>query len=113
MAQYKQENAGTGPWELGEAWKSWGVSAAAPLAVACSGGRTHPVIGLWPVALADDLEAALRAGDRKIDRWTARHGVTEVSFAHAAVDPFFNINTPDDLAAAERLLALYPGLSDR
>ena len=89
------------------------LQAAAPLAGACSGGRTHPVIGLWPVALADDLEAALRAGDRKIDRWTARHGVTEVSFAHAAVDPFFNINTPDDLAAAERLLALYPGLSDR
>ena len=86
------------------------LQASAPLAVACSGGRTHPVIGLWPVALADDLDAALRAGDRKIDRWTARHGVVEVPFASDPVDPFFNVNTPEDLAEAERLIALYPGL---
>lgn len=86
------------------------LRATAPLAVACSGGRTHPVIGLWPVALADDLEAALRAGDRKIDRWTARHGVVQVPFASDPVDPFFNVNTPDDLAEAARLIALYPNL---
>ena len=83
----------------------------APLAVACSGGRTHPVVGLWPVALADDLEAALRAGERKIDRWTGRYGVREIQFDCDPVDPFFNANSPEDLAEGERLVALFPGLS--
>ncbi len=84
------------------------LQTAAPLAVACSGGRTHPVVGLWPVRLADALEAALRAGERKIDRWTLRHGVREVAFDDTPVDPFFNINTQEDLAAAELVLGQVP-----
>lgn len=80
--------------------------AAAGVALACaaSGGWTHPVIGLWPVALADALEAALRTGMRKIDRWTAEHGVVAVDFAVAPFDPFFNVNTPEELAAAEGMV---------
>lgn len=82
-------------------------AAGVPLACAASGGWTHPVIGLWPVALREDLRRALTVEDeRKIDRWTARHGVAEVEWPVEPVDPFFNANRPDDLAEAERLYDL-------
>jgi molybdenum cofactor guanylyltransferase len=81
-----------------------------PIAMAASGGEVHPVIGLWPVALADDLEAALKDGVRKVLAWTDRHGTTVVEFAferagERLVDPFFNANTPDELEEARALLA--------
>jgi molybdenum cofactor guanylyltransferase len=80
-------------------------SAAADLACAASGGRTHPVFGLWPVRLADDLRRAmLDDGIRKVDVWTARHRLAVVDFPTAPLDPFFNTNRPEDLAEAERLL---------
>jgi molybdopterin-guanine dinucleotide biosynthesis protein A len=81
------------------------AAAGMPIACAASGGRTHPVAALWPVALADELEAALRAGERKIDAWTARYGVAEAVFDDDAGDPFFNVNRPEELAEAERRLA--------
>jgi molybdenum cofactor guanylyltransferase len=81
-------------------------AANVPLACAVSGGWTHPVIGLWPVRLREELRHALTVEDeRKIDRWTARHGVAEVEWPVTPVDPFFNANRPDDLAEAERLHA--------
>ncbi|MCH8183937.1 MAG: molybdenum cofactor guanylyltransferase MobA [Proteobacteria bacterium] len=74
----------------------------AELACAASAGRSHPVFGLWPVRLKDDLRAALVGeGLRKIDVWTARHRLVTVEFAVGAIDPFFNVNTPEDLAEAE------------
>jgi molybdopterin-guanine dinucleotide biosynthesis protein A len=81
------------------------------IAVARSSGEMHPVIGLWPVALADDLEAALRSGVRKVLAWTDRHGTVPVDFPLVAagaeeIDPFFNANTPAELDEARRLLAL-------
>ena len=77
---------------------------AAELACAASGGRTHPVFGLWPVDLADALREALVGEEmRKIDRWTARYALAEVAFADTPRDPFFNVNAPADLAEAERL----------
>ena len=81
------------------------------IALAFSGGEMHPVIGLWPVALADDLEAALNAGVRKVLAWTDRHGTKAVEFPFAVigerrVDPFFNANTPGELDEARALLAL-------
>lgn len=80
--------------------------ADVPLACAASGGWTHPVIGLWPVSLREELRHALTVEDeRKIDRWTARHGVVSVEWSVEPVDPFFNANRPDDLAEAERLHA--------
>jgi molybdopterin-guanine dinucleotide biosynthesis protein A len=82
------------------------VEAGVPLACAASGGWTHPVIGLWPVSLADALEANLRAGMRKIDAWTALHGVAHAEFGVVPFDPFFNVNRPGDLAEAELLLSL-------
>ncbi len=76
----------------------------ADLACAASGGRTHPVFGLWPVRLKDDLRRALvDEGLRKIDAWTARYRLATVTFPAEPVDPFLNVNTPDDLAEAERL----------
>lgn len=78
----------------------------ADMACAASGGRTHPVFGLWPVRLAGELSTALREEDmRKIDRWTARYRIARVEFSTDPIDPFFNINEPGNLADAERLLA--------
>lgn len=80
--------------------------ADADLACAASGGRTHPVFGLWPVRLAPALRTALvNEGMRKIDAWTARYRLAVVEFPADPTDPFFNLNTPEDVAEAERLLA--------
>lgn len=77
----------------------------AHIGCAASGGRTHPVVGLWPVGLAGDLRRAMTEdGVRKIDRWTARYRVAYVEYAAEPVDPFFNVNRPGDLERAERLL---------
>ncbi len=85
-------------------------AAGADLACAASGGRAHPVFGLWPPALREDLrEALVGEGIRRIDRWTARHALVEVPFETAPLDPFFNANRAEDLAEAERLLALHGG----
>ncbi len=80
------------------------------IAMARSGGHFHPVIGLWPVDLADDLQAALTNGVRKVLAWTDRHGTLGVDFpsrvlAGEEVDPFFNANTPEELDEARRLVA--------
>jgi molybdopterin-guanine dinucleotide biosynthesis protein A len=83
-------------------------AAATPLACARSGEWRHPVVGLWPVALREDLRRALAAeGLRKIEIWTARHGVAVADWAAEPVDPFFNVNTPQDAAQAQMLAAQY------
>jgi len=80
------------------------IAAKKPLACAQSGDWRHPVVGLWPVALRADLRHALVAEDlRKIEVWTARHGVALAEWPTTPVDPFFNVNTPEDVAAASRL----------
>jgi len=77
----------------------------ADLACAASGGRAHPVFGLWPVRLRADLRHALvDEGIRKVDLFTARHSLVTVAFADQPVDPFFNANRPADLEAATALL---------
>ena len=80
------------------------------LRIAKSEAGTHYVIGLWPVELAAALEASLESGERKVGAWTKEHGALEVFFpsvdvAGHSIDPFFNINAPEDLAAAEALLS--------
>jgi molybdopterin-guanine dinucleotide biosynthesis protein A len=74
------------------------------IACAASAGRLHPVVALWPLALADALAAALAAGERGVGRFSAAHGLTDVEFCPDPVDPFMNVNDPDQLAAAEKLL---------
>jgi molybdenum cofactor guanylyltransferase len=79
----------------------------AEIGCAASGGRTHPVFGLWPVVLAPSLREALTAeGMRKVDIWTGRYRVATVDFPSEPYDPFFNVNRPEDLQEADRLLAL-------
>ena len=83
----------------------------ADMACACSDGRDHPVIGLWPLRLRADLRRALVDEEiRKVDIWTGRYRLARVAFEPislpgGAVDPFFNANRPDDVDEAERLLA--------
>ena len=77
----------------------------ADLACAVSAGRDHPVFGLWPVALGDDLRRAMTEEEvRKVDLWTGRFRLARVAWPVEPYDPFFNTNRPDDLAAAEALL---------
>lgn len=79
------------------------------LLVARSEEGVHPVVGLWPVAMAPQLEDSLAQGMRKVGAWTKQHGAIEVFFAPVKiggryVDPFFNINRPEELAEADALL---------
>jgi molybdenum cofactor guanylyltransferase len=86
------------------------VAENAQLAVAASDGQSHPVIGLWSVALRDELRHSLVVEDiRKIDRWTARYRLATVAWPTTPLDPFFNANTIEDIAEADRLAALDAG----
>ena len=83
------------------------VAENAELAVAASDGQSHPVIGLWSVGLREELRHALVVKDiRKIDRWTARYRLATVTWPAMPLDPFFNANTAEDIAEADRLAAL-------
>jgi len=80
------------------------MGAGVPLACARSGEWRHPVVGLWPVALREDLRRALTVENlRKIEVWTARHGIAVADWPTEPVDPFFNVNTPDDAKRAQEL----------
>lgn len=86
------------------------VELGAPIALAATpdperGLSRHPTFGLWPAALRDDLRAALAGGLRKVVAWTDRHGAATVEFPAEPYDLFFNVNTPDDIARAERIVA--------
>jgi molybdenum cofactor guanylyltransferase len=79
------------------------------LLVARSEEGVHPVFGLWPVSLAPALEASVKTGMRKVQAWVADHDAEQIFFpaldiGGRKVDPFFNINRPQDLAEAEALL---------
>ncbi|MDP2295520.1 MAG: molybdenum cofactor guanylyltransferase MobA [Pseudolabrys sp.] len=82
------------------------MGAGVPLACARSGEWRHPVVGLWPLALREDLRKALMVeGLHKIEIWTARHGIAIADWPDQPVDPFFNVNTPKDAAKAEKIAA--------
>jgi len=79
----------------------------APLAVAASGGQSHHVIALWSLALRAPLrDAVVNEGCRAVGRWMARYPVVTAEWPVTPFDPFFNANTPDDLAKAGRLALL-------
>lgn len=79
------------------------------LALAASGrpddSRDHPTFGLWPVGLRDDLALTLGRGEGRVRSFAARHQPGIAVWDDRPFDPFTNINTPDDLARAEALLA--------
>ena len=81
------------------------------LACARSGEWRHPVVGLWPLALRADLRQALvKEGLRKIEVWTERHGVAVADWPPEPVDPFLNVNTPEDAERAERIALQHSGI---
>lgn len=101
------------PADLVEKLHAARTAAGAPLACAKSGDWRHPVAGLWPVALRADLRRALVEEDlHKIEVWTARHGVAIAEWPDKPVDPFFNVNTPQDRARASDI-ALQQSFSER
>lgn len=82
----------------------------AELAVAASGQQTHPVVGLWSVQLRHELrEALVVEGVRKVGRWTSRYPIATVTWPTEPLDPFFNANTVEDIAEADRLAMLDGG----
>ena len=84
------------------------IKAGTPLACARSGEWRHPVVGLWPVALRGDLRKALVDEHlHKIELWTTRHGIAIADWPAEPIDPFFNVNTPQDAARAETIAAQY------
>ncbi|MEQ8652989.1 MAG: molybdenum cofactor guanylyltransferase MobA [Kiloniellales bacterium] len=94
------------PLDLVSRFLERAAQEGADLACASSGERAHPVIGLWPLSLYDDLRKAVVEEEiRKVDRWTARHRLVEVAWANQPYDPFFNANRPEDLAVAEQVLS--------
>jgi molybdopterin-guanine dinucleotide biosynthesis protein A len=83
----------------------------AEVVTAASGAQTYPVVGLWPVRLRQALHEALtKEGIHKIDAWTRRFRRAVATFPSEPVDPFFNANTPEQLAEAERLVTLHPDI---
>jgi len=78
--------------------------AGTPLACAKSGDWRHPTVGLWNVALRENLRRALIDEDlHKIEIWTARHGIAIAEWPDRPVDPFFNVNTPEDRDRADAI----------
>ena len=75
-----------------------------PIALARTENGRHPTFGLWPVALREDLRKSLEAGVRKVVQWTDSHGTAMVDFPTGRFDPFFNVNTPEDLTLAQSYL---------
>ncbi len=85
------------------------LAAGGQIACAASGERRHPVVALWPVALRADLRRAVtEEGLRKVDQWSARYRRGVAEWPIAPVDPFFNINTPEEAAEADRIAARHP-----
>lgn len=79
------------------------------LVVASSAAGLHPVFGLWPVALGPSLEDSLARGERKVSAWVKEHDAGEIFFEPTEIggrkiDPFFNLNRPQDFAEANSLL---------
>jgi len=97
------------PKELAARLHETRAATGLPLACARSGEWRHPVVALWPVKLREDMRHALiDDGLRKIEIWTARHGVAIADWPATPIDPFFNVNTPEDAARAEALAAQDP-----
>jgi molybdopterin-guanine dinucleotide biosynthesis protein A len=97
------------PTDLVSALETASKHMDVPIALAATkieGGKTmrHPTFGLWPVALREDLRSALQDGLRKVVLWTDQHGAETHVFDSGEIDPFFNINTPEDLELANKMM---------
>ncbi|WP_279600594.1 molybdenum cofactor guanylyltransferase MobA [Methylobacterium sp. J-077] len=96
------------PGDLAERLRA--ALGSAEIALAASGGREHYTVALWPVGLRADLRRALVERDeRRVGAFVARHGAATASWPTQPLDPFLNLNAPDDMAAAEQ--AILAGLA--
>lgn len=101
------------PFDLVDRLSAAGAGRAETIVIASCEGRRHPVVALWPVAIRHALKTALMTGERRVFAFVEAHRCIDVDFPRTlwgklSVDPFFNINTPADLAEAERLLESQP-----
>jgi molybdopterin-guanine dinucleotide biosynthesis protein A len=79
--------------------------AGLPLACAASGATIHYAVGLWPIDLRHELHRAIAEQNmRRLGDWMKLHGCAEAAWTADPFDPFFNINTPEELAQADGLL---------
>jgi molybdenum cofactor guanylyltransferase len=93
------------PFDLVARLRAARRASGAMIAVAASGGRTHHIVALWPVSLAADLRRALiEEGLRKVEDFAARYPLALAEWPGDPVDPFLNVNSPEDLARAEAFL---------
>lgn len=77
------------------------------LAIATSNKRAHPIFGIWHASLIGKIEEQLQAGAiPRLQDWVKQQRAVEVDFSADGYDPFFNINIPQDLYAAEPLVDL-------
>lgn len=98
------------PRDLVSCLRDAAMVKGAPIALAASADETgvprrHPTFGLWSVALRADLRAELIRGHRKIVLWADQHGAATAQFPVSTFDPFFNVNTPDDVVRAQAILS--------
>lgn len=92
------------PTDLVERLFTAATTQHAHLAVATSKGRSHPVFALWHVSLIGKIAEQLETGDvPRLQDWIAQQKNVEVDMPVDSYDPFFNINTPQDLYAAETM----------
>ena len=97
------------PKDLVQSFLTQALGMEIPLVLAATKGEAgkisrQPTFGLWPVALRDDLRENLENGLRKVVLWSDQHGSREAIFEAKGIDPFFNVNTPEDLLQAQGLL---------
>lgn len=98
------------PLDLVAQLKSAQTAGQTDLVCGWSAGRLQPLCGLWCVELAADLRHALQdEGLHKVDAWVGRHKMASVDFPTDPIDPFFNVNRPEDVAKAEALLSSHSG----
>ncbi len=82
-------------------------SEESDIVCAASNRRRHPVFGLWPVRLKNELrDAIVNEGIRKVEHWTSRYRFSTANFRDDGIDPFFNANRPTDLIRADAWLRL-------
>lgn len=98
------------PYDLLPRLQETALDAARPAACAKSGGRLHPLAAVWRISLRGELRRALGAGERKVEQWAARHGAAYAEWPMKPFDPFLNVNSPEDLEAADEIAERDPEL---
>ena len=92
------------PKDLTKKLLSHAIKRKKDIVIAKSGGRNHPVFGIWSTSLTKSLKTALKKKKiRKMDVWIEEHNFSVVNFVYDKIDPFFNINDQKDLKRANKI----------